>query len=80
MTSWAVARLFAMSTYDFARDFASESLTEASAGLSLSPELTKPFALAAYTFGWLRLNTAAAAIAASVMNATPAQCARRTRR
>ena len=55
MTAWAVARLVAMSTYEVARDLASWSLTELRAGLSAGPVETKPFASAAYTFGWVRV-------------------------
>ena len=47
MTRCAVARLVAMSTYDFARDLARLSLTDASAGSVVSPLVTKPLALAA---------------------------------
>ena len=47
MTACAVDRLLAMSTYDTARDLASASLTEPSAGLSEAPVDTKPLALAA---------------------------------
>ena len=47
ITPCAVARPWAMSTYDFARDFASESATDPRAGFESLPALTKPVALAA---------------------------------
>ncbi len=80
ITPCAVARLLAMSTYDLARDFARVSATDPRAGFESLPALTKPVALAAYTFGWVRLKTAAAAMLARISATTPVQCARRTRR
>ena len=46
MTSWAVARDLARSTYDAARDLASESPTDASPGFDAVPALTNPLASA----------------------------------
>src|SRR5690349_14517461 len=71
MTSVAVARLFAISTYDLARDLARVSPIDPTAGSELLPVLTKPFALAAYTLVWVTLNRSAARTPATVRAATP---------